>query len=308
MKKILITASALLLMFFMYSCSGGDESKSEEQILSETDTKANVQINKAVFDEMIQSLPQPIEIANIINKANMPFSKEILVPSENSEDYPDKHSQSMAFGAYGVDLGYINLNDKKLYVIEYLEAIKNLSEKLKVDHFFDFQTLYELNKNRHNADSLIHISTRNFNKIDEFLREQNRGELSVLMLIGAWTEGMYMFGRLYEKDSNEEILKRIGEQKVVFENITLILEKLSKIDYFMKLKADVVPVKTAFDKVQISYIYHQPETQEVNGELVIVDKTETKIDLKKEDAMQIISSIEEFRKNHLFISTKNAAK
>lgn len=301
MKKRVVTLTAASLLCLAYGCSGDKEAKSEEQILSETKPNAVVQINKEVFDEMIQSLPQPIEIANIITKANMPFSKEMLVPSDNSDKYKDKYYQAMAFGAYGVDLGYINLNDKKLYVLEYLESIKNLSVDLKVDQFFDFETLYELNKNRHNADSLIHISTRNFNKIDEALREQNRGELSVLMLIGAWTEGMYMFGKMYSKEASDDLLKRIGEQKVIFENISLILEKLSKIEHFAKLKSDLAPLKAAFDKVQISYIYHQPETKEVNGELVIIDKTETKVEITKENAAEINTALEAFRTNYLLI-------
>jgi len=305
MKKYLLFVGTSFLSALMISCSEGSDSKTESQILSESNKKADVQINRAVFDEMIHSLPQPIEIANIITKADMPFSKEMLVSSDNSESYTDKYSQAMAFGAYGVDLGYINLNDKKIYVIEYLEAIKNLSEALKVDQFFDFQTLYELNNNRHNADSLIHISTRNFNKIDEFLREQNRGELSVLMLIGAWTEGMHMFGKLYTKSPNDDLLKRIGEQKVVFENVFLILEKLNKIEHFNKLKTDMTPIKTAYEKVQISYVYHQPETKEVNGELIIIDKTESKVDLTKEDAELIIKTIADFRQKYLVTATKN---
>lgn len=302
MKKYFIKSGLIVALMSTFSCSNDADTKTEEQVLAESANKPKVQISRAVFDEMIQSLPQPIEIANIIAKAEMPFSKEMLVPSENSDKYADKYYQAMAFGAYGVDLGYINLNDKKLYVIQYLEAIKNLAENLKVGQFFDFHTLYEMNNNRHNADSMIHISTTNFNKIDAFLREENRGELSVLMLIGAWTEGMYMFGKLYTKNQNEDILNRIGEQKVVFENITLILSKLSEIDHFKKLKEDVTQITSLYEKVQISYVYHQPETKEVNGELVIIDKTETKVDIKKEDVNGIITAIESFRKKYLLIN------
>jgi hypothetical protein len=301
MKKHLINVSIFISSLLLAACSSASDTKTEEQLLLEANKKPAVQINKAVFDEMIQSLPQPIEIANIINKSEMPFSKEMLVPSENSDKYSDKYFQSMAFGAYGVDLGYINLNDKKIYVVEYLEAIKNIAGELKVGQFFDFQTLYELNNNRDNADSLIHISTKNFNKIDEFLREQNRGELSVLMLIGAWTEGMYMFGKMYTKTPNEDLLKRIGEQKVVFQNITLILDKLSEIEHFKKLKEDIAPINALYSKVQIEYVYHEPETKEVNGELVIIDKTETKVNLSKEAALEITLSVESFRKKYLLI-------
>jgi hypothetical protein len=302
MKKSLIKVGVIVALMSTFSCSNDTDHKTEEQVLAESVNKPTVQINRAVFDEMIQSLPQPIEIANIITKAKMPFSKEMLVPSENSDKYSDKYYQAMAFGAYGVDLGYINLNDKKIYVIQYLEAIKNLAEDLKVEQFFDFHTLYEINNNRHNADSMIHISTKNFNKIDEFLREENRGELSVLMLIGAWTEGMYMFGKLYTKDQNEDLLNRIGEQKVVFQNITLILNKLSEIEHFKKLKEDVTAINKLYEDVKISYIYHEPETTEVNGELVIVDKTETKIEISKENAAEIIKAIEALRKKYLLIN------
>lgn len=304
MKKYVLTLGVLSAVLLNSACSNDSDSKTEEQILADSEKKPNVQISKEIFDEMIQSLPQPIEIANIITKAKMPFSKEMLVPSENSTRYPDKYYQAMAFGAYGVDLGYINLNDKKLYVIEYLEAIKNIAAELKVDQFFDFQTLYEMTKNRHDADSLIHISTRNFNKIDEFLREEDRGELSVLMLIGSWTEGMHMFGQLYKKEANDDLLKRIGEQKVVFENVVVILEKLSKIEHFAKLKKDAAEVKTAFANVKISYEYHEPETQEVNGELVIIDKTETKVELTNEEALKIIAAIDVFRAKYLLTQSK----
>jgi len=304
MKKYILTFGVLSALTVLNACSGEGETKTEEQIFAGSEKKAEVQISKEVFDEMIQSLPQPIEIANIITKAKMPFSKEMLVPSENSGKYADKYYQAMAFGAYGVDLGYINLNDKKIYVIEYLEAIKTIAANLKVDQFFDFQTLYEMTKNRHNADSLIHISTRNFNKIDEFLREENRGELSVLMLIGSWTEGMHMFGQLYKKEANDDLLKRIGEQKVVFENVMLILEKLSKIEHFAKLKNDAAEVKKAFSAVKISYEYHEPETKEENGELIIIDKTETKVELTHEDALKIITAVDLFRQKYILNTTK----
>jgi hypothetical protein len=299
MKKCLVTTAAIAAILFLVSCADDAEKGSEEKILAEASKTSKVQISKEVFDEMIQSLPQPIEIANIITKAKMPFSKNMLVPSDYSEKYADKYGQALAFGAYGVDMGYINLNDKKIYVIEYLEAIKNVAAELKVDQFFDFQTLMELTKNRHNADSLIHISTKNFNRIDEALREENRGELSVLMLIGSWTEGLHMFGELYKKEPTDDMLKRIGEQKIVFENIMVILVKLDEIKYFSEMRENIKPLKAAFDQVKISYEYHEPETKEVNGELVIIDKTETKVTVTPETAAEIIKSLEAFRKKNL---------
>ncbi|MGZ3902113.1 MAG: hypothetical protein ACXVC6_00350 [Bacteroidia bacterium] len=305
MKKQLYKTGAIIMILGLQACSG-DQAVSDESQITKSNTKPAVQINPAVYEEMIHSLPQPIELANIITQTKMPFSKEMLVPSENASSYPDKYTQAMALGAYGVDLGYINLNDKKLYVIEYLEALKSIAASLKVEQFFDFQTLYEMNNNRYNADSLIHLSTRNFNRIDEFLRDENRGELSVLMLIGAWTEGIYMFGKLYIKSPNEDLLKRIGEQKVVFENISLILEKMKENEFFKNMKDGTGELRKLYSEVKLEYLYHPPETKEINGELVIVDKTETKVELDGAKAASIILAIDKFRQKYLLtnINTK----
>jgi hypothetical protein len=285
-------------------CNGGSATSDEQRLLSDTAGTKKVQINREVLDEMIQTLPQPIEIAGIISKSNMPFSKEMLVPSEYAGGYKDMYYQSLAFGAYGVDLGYINLNQDNMYALEYLESIKTLSEDIKVDQFFDFFTMAEMAKNRNNADSLAHISTRNFNKIDGFLREQNRGELSVLILIGAWLEGMHVFGEINKNSPSQDIQTRIGEQKVVFDNVYALLDKLSSIDHFSKMKTDFEGLKKAYDGVTVSYIYKQPEMKEVNGELVVVDQSETKVTIDPPTVDSIIASVNTIRTNYILKAQK----
>jgi hypothetical protein len=289
---------------FLFASCGGEENADEQKLLAEPDTAKQVKINHQVLDEMIMTLPQPIEIANIITKSNMEFSKTMLVPSENSDSYADKYYQSMAFGAYGVDLGYINLNEKTLYTLEYLESIRNLSKDLKVDQFFDFSSLAELSKNRNNADSLVQISTRNFNKIDGFLRENDRGEQSVLILIGAWIEGMHMFGEIQKTAPSQDINTRIGEQKVVFDNVYALLDKMSAIDHFKMMKTDFADLKAAYDKVEIAYIYREPETKEIDGELVFIDKSETKISIDDATLAQVVAGIEKIRLKYLLTTKK----
>lgn len=299
-KVLLILGTAAALP----ACSGGGNPGSEKDLLADTSGQAKIQVTREVIDEMIQSLPQPIEIANIIHQSGMEFSKEMLVPSENSTGYPDKYYQSMAFGAYGVDLGYINLHEKNLYAIDYLESIQDLAKEIKVDQFFDFFALSEIAKSRNDADSMISISTKNFNKIDNFLRNQNRGELSVLILIGAWMEGMHMLGEIHGHTQSKDIEMRIGEQKVVFDNIVLITEKLSKIPHFKQLGTDMQDLKLAYSEVAISYVYKQPETKEVNGELVIIDKTETNVTITPETLNKLTKAIQSIRNKYLLSSIK----
>ena len=299
MKKALY----ILIVLFAFGCDSSSEKDNLKMLTSKEDTTKAISVSRSVLDEMIRTLPSPIEIANIITKSDRNFNKDILVPTEISENVPDKHSQALLLGGYGVDLGYLNLNNKTIYVIGYLEAIRNVAKELKVEQYFDFSTMSDLAKNRNNVDSLISISTNNFNQIDEYFRSQNRGDLSVLILVGSWIEGLYMFNDIALKDPNEDIVKRIGEQKVIIDNIFAILSKIENIEYYKGLKEKLAPLKKTFDKIKISYVYHEPITKEVNGELVIEDNTETIILMTKEDMESISKEINALR-NVLFLIKK----
>ena len=299
MKKIIYIISIL----FAFSCDNSDEKSDMNMLKANEDSSKVISISRTVLDEMMRTLPSPIEVANIITKTNKNFNKDILIPTNISENIPDKHSQALLLGGLGVDLGYLNLNDKTIYVINYLEAIRNVSKELKVDQYFDFSMLSNLAKNRNNVDSLISLSTKNFNQIDEYLRTQNRGDLSVLILIGSWVEGMYMFNDIATKNPNDDIIKRIGEQKIIIDNIFSILIKIENIEYYKSLKEKLMPLKTTYDKIKIAYVYHEPVTKEVNGELVIEDNTETVINMTKEDLAAISKEINSLR-NIIFLIKK----
>jgi hypothetical protein len=299
MKKTLFVLSAIAILT---SCSENDQSSQEKQLLDSIPVNMqSVSISRDILDEMMRTLPSPIETANMITQSKTEFNKDLLIPSENADKFADKYSQALALGGYGVDLGYLNLNNKTLYVISYLEGINTISKDLKVSQLLDFSLLNNLAKNRNNVDSLIRISTENFNEIDEHLRSQNRGDLSVLILIGSWIEGLHMFNNIAKKDPSEDIIKRIGEQKVIIDNMYAILDKLEGIDYYKNLKNELQGLKKTFEKVKISYTYKEPTMQEVNGELIVVDNTETNVMISKDVLSQIDQEISSFR-NRVFLT------
>lgn len=298
MKKLLFIP--ILSAGLFAGCSASDEND-DKQMQAEIDKQGtSVSVSKEVLDEMVQTLPSPIETANLITLSKSTFKKEQLIPAENAELFSDKYSQALALGGYGVDMGYLNLNDKTLYVIEYLDAIRTVAKELKVDAIFNFSLMSDLAKNRKNVDSLIHISTQNFNQIDEHFRSQSRGDLSVLILIGSWVEGLYMFNNIAAEKKTDDIVKRIGEQKIILDNMYAILNKISHIEYYKSLQQKLAPLKKIYEGVKISYTYHEPKMKEVNGELVIEDNTETHIDITDEQLGLISKEVKTLRNNLFF--------
>lgn len=299
-NTITIALSCLILA----GCGNSDNEQNEDELMGQAYEKPQaISISRDVLDAMMQTLPSPIETANLITKSKSSFNKDLLIPPQNAENFPDKYSQALALGGYGVDLGYINLNNKMLYIAEYLESVNTISKELKVNQFLDFTTLNNLAKNRNNVDSLIRISTENFSHIDEYLRSKERGDLSVLILIGSWVEGLHMFNHVAKENPSEEIKKRIGEQKVIINNIYAILDKLDKIAYYRSLKDKLEGMKQVYNNVKITYVYREPVTKEVNGELVIEDASESVIEISREDLMAIDREITLLRTN-IFINYK----
>ncbi|PBQ34539.1 hypothetical protein CNR22_23065 [Sphingobacteriaceae bacterium] len=297
-KNILIILSGFLIS----GCNTSSDNKNEADILNtKSDTLQSVNISREVLDDMMQTLPSPIEMANLITQSKGGFKKELLIPSENAESYSDKYSQALALGGYGVDLGYLNLNNKMLYTMNYLESINTVSKELRVNQFLDFSVLSTLAKNRNNVDSLIQISTNNFNQINEYLRSQNRGDLSVLILVGSWLEGLHMFTAIVQENPSDEVKKRIGEQKVIIDNIYAILNKIENIPYYKDLKMKLAGLKKAYAHVKISYIYKEPEMKEVNGELVVTDNSESIIEVAPADIQTISIEVKKLRSDIFLI-------
>lgn len=288
----MIIVSGLLLA----RCGGSPSDKKEADLMAEkADTTQNIKISQDVLDAMMQTLPSPIETANLITQSKSGFNKALLIPSENASRFPDKYSQALALGGYGVDLGYLNLNDKVLYMVEYLESVHTVSKELKVDQFLDFSTLNNLAKNKNNVDSLITLSTKNFKQIDDYLRTQNRGDLSVLILIGSWIEGLHMFTQIAKESPSQELNTRIGEQKVIIDNIYAILDKLENIPYYKGLKTKLGGLRAVYANVKIEYIYKAPEMKEVNGQLEVVDNSTSVVTISQSDIQTIEKEIGKLR-------------
>ena len=299
-KSLLIAITGIILS----GCTGSGSPKTESEIMNQTSAPTqSVSVSRDILDGMMQTLPSPIETANLIIQSKAGFDKTLLIPAQASDNFPDKYSQALALGGYGVDLGYLNLNNKMLYVIEYLESINTISKELKVNQFLDFSVLNELAKNRNNVDSLIEISTKNFNQIDEYLRTQNRGDLSVLILIGSWVEGLHMFNHIAKEAPSEEINKRIGEQKVIIDNIYAILDKIENVEYYKDLKNKLLGLKTVYSRVKISYEYQEPVMKEVNGELIVEDKSKSVVTITPEDLAAIDKEITKLRQE-IFVPAK----
>jgi hypothetical protein len=219
----------------------------------------------------------------------------MLNPADNTEKYTTNYQQAFNLGVYGADLGYINIYEKTISSLSYLNAVKEMADLIKVGQFFDFTTLKRLSSNKENMDSLLYITTSNFNRMDEYLREQGRSDLSILSVAGAWIEGLYITCQVAKVSGNEELIERIGEQKIAMEDIALLLSQYSNDENMKSIAEDFDRIKIAFDNVNISTTQAEPEMKEVDGRLVIVDNSSSEVTISKQTLDNIIEVVMDVR-------------
>jgi len=133
----------ILIFGVSTSCSNSGSNGLEDSLNSK---KMNLKISKEDLDLLIQSFPSPIETSLVIKNAGNPFSSSILIPTKNLERFGSNYDKALAMGAFGGDMGYINIYEKSFIAMDYLGAIRMLSKDLEIDQFFDFDRMISMGR------------------------------------------------------------------------------------------------------------------------------------------------------------------
>lgn len=279
-----------LIAVLLAAC--GSDKKSDEQAFLETlDTgkPEGPTISEAVIGDILQQIPSPLEISVLLKESGKKYNASMLNSADNLPKYNSNYKKALNLGIYGTDLGYTNIYEQNQDGVKYISSIKSLADGLNIGQFFDIETIGRLATNSKNLDSLLLITTQNFNSINHYLQTQGRANLSVLLLTGGWIEAVHITCNVAASDpNNKELQEKIGEQKVILENIMLLLSFYKESDQNMaSLLSDMTELKAAFDKVNITYTYKESTFEVVNGVMVIKDNSTTTIDITPDDINSI---------------------
>lgn len=284
-KKILY----LTLVLFIIQACNNEEKKAEKEVPNLFKDEGFKEISKETMEGLIDlASSSPIEMATLIKESDVPFSKDYLATTDNIDKLATSYDQAIHLGIYSADLGYINMYNKTGMVIGYISAIKGLADDLKVGHFFNFGMLKSLALNSTDLDSLMYISVSSFNKMDSYLRENNRSNISTLLVTGVWIEGLYLATQVLKNMPNDRIAERIGEQKIMVDNLILVLSNFDKDKRFASLKKDFMEIKKRFKDVRITIEKGEPEMVEENGMLVIKQNEKSTVHITDEQLNEII--------------------
>ena len=293
--------AAIILLILAYSC-GNSSTRHGNLGFPVADSvpagEAEKLSDEAIAD-IVQNIASPVEIAAIMQSMQVPFTAEYLAPTQDAERLTTNYQKAVMLGIYGADLGYLNIYEKTGNSVDLLSTIKRMADGLRVGQFLDFETLKRLSVSKSNLDSLLFLSVNSYNKIDEYLRESNRGSVSALMIAGVWVEGQYLATQVTRTHPDRVLRDRIGEQKIILGDLLMLLRPYrdSSGDY-SSLYNMMEEISNTYRDVRITYRRGEPETVEEDGRLVMIQHEESIVEMT-DDQLEEIASVSEKVRNKL---------
>lgn len=305
MKRLFLIPLAGSIAFFS-ACNSGPKVNTAE--LNEalkndgTEEKSQVeesaiQVDPAEINQIINSIPSPLQIGFLIKETGGEYNRNYLNPPNKLDQYDNSYSKALNLGIYGADLAYTNIYNQKADGGEYLSAVRGLAEDLSIDKFFELSTITRLIKNNDNLDSLLMITTSNFEKINLYLQENNRSHLSTLLLTGGWIEGLSLICSVNDYNSNKELQERIGEQKITLDQLLHLLSYYEKDAKIKPLINKLKELESVYKGIEIVTIEGESSFEEIDGIMMIVDNSYTEVIITDEQVKEIGRVIKEIRKS-----------
>ena len=250
--------------------------------LPEVDTAqtAILNVNGEIF-----SIPSPIQTAFLIKNSGANYSKEILNAPNKSTQYTSNFAKALNLGIYGADLGYVTMYDQTQDAIGYLNAAKKLASELNITDAFDANTLDRFQKNLGNKDSMLVLTSVAYRASDMYLKNNDRNDISGLVLAGGWIESLYFATSVYKFKQDEFVKRRIAEQKSSLQSLIKLLTQYYSQPEYTEFVDGLNDLATIFDGVGFKYVYEKPTTDPDKKLTVINSKSEVTISSEQIEAI-----------------------
>jgi len=288
---------AVLCAVALVGCRS-DKKPDEQAFQSSIDSLKNQtsSIDTELINSVLQQIPSPLEISVLLRETGKGYDKSLLNSPDNAGRYNTSHKMALNLGVYGTDLGYTNVYQRAPDGTRYLKTIKSLADGLNIGQFFDIETIGRLASNNKNMDSLLLLTTQNFNDINAYLQRQSRANLSVLLLTGGWVEAMQITCEMSSKvPKNKTLADTIGEQKIILEQIAKLLSFYPDDEAMASLLKDMEELKKVYERVTINYTFKEASIEVINGVTMVKDNSTTSVEITPDDVLAIKAKMTEIR-------------
>ena len=220
-----------------------------------TDGAEVLQVGGKIF-----SVPSPVQTAFAIRKAGLKYQKGITTPLEKGETLTSKVPQAMMLGMLGADMAYVTVHKDGQRALATLQAIEKLGGKLELSNAFDRALLERFKANLGSEDSLLQISGTAFRAADQYLKANDRHDVSALVLAGGWLESLHLTLSDPAALKDQALMNRIGEQRKALVDLVELLSATVTDESAKGTIDGMRALQATFDGITATYTYEKPVT------------------------------------------------
>jgi hypothetical protein len=298
MKKSLLYVALGFSAMTIVSCGGGENESDASKVDSAAiagdtidDTKSKIEEAQKVY----YSIPSTSEMAELLQDAGAGFDSKILSDINNWDKYTTSRTQALNLGIYGADLNYCTIYERNNDVIFYMECNHKLAEKLGIENAISEETQLRAEENIDNRDSMMVIISDMFYELESYLAENDKDDISALVIGGGWIEGLYLATQtVNEKKPNKDILNRIAEQKMSLNNLIEFIRQYESNEDVKLLLVDLDKINKIYDGIVVEK--QSTSVSEENGTTVIGGQTKVEITLNQFKALK--KTVKEIRDSY----------
>jgi hypothetical protein len=170
------------------------------------------------IESHVYPLPTSAEVIKMLTDLEVGYNIGITNPVSNTKKYFNSKQKAINMGVFGADLSYVTLYNIQQEVMNYLDAIRTLTYDLNMSKIYDQSVYDSIRANFDSKDKLVKILTGTFEDTYSYLSENDQQDLALLVVGGAWVEGMYLTTHVSEAAYNVAgISRNLIEQKQSFE-------------------------------------------------------------------------------------------
>jgi hypothetical protein len=237
------------------------------------------------YDTMGEGLPifynmyLSVEMTTLFNAAGAIFNETLLNPADKISNYSTSSKKALNLGVYAVDLSYAKVFEQFETAGKYFNSMQKLAEELGIPSNYFENTAKRFDRNIDNKDSLIKIANEVYTTADTYLKDNERYSAAAQIILGGWTEALYIAIDIAESTRDFDVIEKLAEQKYSLANLLEMLQNYENdpviAEYIIKLKT-LQPVFSSFEvKVKGNFDPDSPEGKKtVNALLVKVKEVE----------------------------------
>ncbi len=291
----------VIILFILASCNQNNKpdilSKEDSLKIVIEDSLKRLKFEKKNVIKIYYNLPSPEQVSEIIVNGKADFYPDLLSPEIEKIDNFSGGYLALKLGTYMADLIYCRVFEYDLYAINYIPMIILMMEKLNISKEKTSDIYSEWENSKSNAET-EKIMIKTYEILNKYLKEENKKNTPILVIMGGWLESMYITGNIItrEKD-NLELKNYFLLQKLSLNTILELLSKnqndLTVSKYFTRLMI----LKSKFDKIKIKNLDKNLKIDKKNS-MITLQNLET-IEITDEQVMNIVNYIDKLRNDIL---------